>query len=133
MKEQNELYMFRRHLRVCKHFGQKGSRSGQDQCKCPFHVDGLYNLTRVRQSLKTRSHQLADKRLRDLIGILDAKREQQNRAASAAGPGARAISPAQRTITEAIDRFLATHGEIDQQGKFQGDSEYNTFRNTGAS
>jgi len=38
------------------------------------------------------------------------------------------LAATQRTVSEAIERFLATHGEIDQDGKFPGDSEYNTYR-----
>jgi site-specific recombinase XerD len=82
----------------------------------------------VRQSLNTRSYQLADKRLRKLIRDLDAKLDAQEHVANAGEPGPIVLSSAKRTVSEAVERFLATHGEIDRDGKFHGDSEYNTYR-----
>jgi site-specific recombinase XerD len=82
----------------------------------------------VRQSLNTRSYQLADKRLRKLIRDLDAKLGAQEHVANAGEPGPIVLSSAKRTVSEAVERFLATHGEIDRDGKFHGDSEYNTYR-----
>ena len=130
VKTDSQLYPFRRHLRTCSFFGRGGRDVRLDKCNCPFHVDGKYCGKRVRHSLNTRSYQLADKRLRELIRTLDVKLEEQSRVGfPAAEPGPpRVIAPAQRTIAEAVERFLATHGEIDQAGKFRGDSEYNTYR-----
>ena len=48
--------------------------------------------------------------------------------ANAGEPGPIVLSSAKRTVSEAVERFLATHGEIDRDGKFHGDSEYNTYR-----
>ena len=127
VKTDSQLYPFRRHLKTCAYFGPGGRDVRLDKCNCPFHVDGLYCGERVRQSLNTRSYQLADKRLRELIRTLEAKMEERSRAGFAES-GPRAITPAERTISQAIERFLATHGEIDQQGIFRGDSEYATYR-----
>ena len=38
------------------------------------------------------------------------------------------MTPTRRTISDSVERFLSTHGEIDEHGKFHGDSEYNTYR-----
>jgi integrase len=54
--------------------------------------------------------------------------DEQAHIANASEPGRIVLAATQRTVSEAVERFLATHGEIDQAGKFRGDSEYNTFR-----
>jgi len=128
VKRDSELYAFRRHLSGCPFFGPGGREVRADKCNCPFHVDGLHNGQRVRGSLKTRSRQIADRRLAERIRKLDAKLDEQHHVEFVGEPGPRAIAPAQRTVSEAIERFLATHGEIAQDGKFHGDSEYNTYR-----
>jgi site-specific recombinase XerD len=119
VKRENELYAFRRHLRTCEFFGPGGRETRADKCNCPFHVDGIHNGERIRQSLKTRSRQTADRKLVELL---------RTRAAKVSGEAEVEVSPAQRTITEAVDRFLKGHGEVDQNGKYRGDSEYSTWR-----
>lgn len=128
VKRDSELYPFRRHLRTCSYFGRGGREVRLDKCNCPFHVDGLYNGERVRQSLKTTGHHVADKRVRELIRNLDAKLDARKHAAQAGASGPSVLVPGRPTVLAAIERFLATHGEIDQDGKFHGDSEYNTYR-----
>jgi site-specific recombinase XerD len=98
-----------------------------DKCKCPFHFDGLHNGRRVRGSLKTRGRQLADQRLADLKRKLDAEfaseHGPENQAASGPVPAAATL-----TISEAVERFLKTHGEIGADGKYRGDSERGTWK-----
>jgi site-specific recombinase XerD len=122
VKRENELYPFRRHLRRCKFFGLGGREIALNKCACPFHVDGLYHRARVRQSLKTTSRQLADRRLTALIRKLDERRRE-----GAAGDDT-TIGPGTRTISEAVDRFLRNYGELDQNRNFRGDIEYSTWR-----
>lgn len=122
MKRDNELYAFRRHLRSCQYFGPGGRDTRSDKCDCPFHVDGKYYGERVRQSLKTRSRKLADRRLADVIRRIDEKRRLVTEA------GAPSVSTAPHAISDADRRFLASHGEIDQNRKFQGDLEFSTWR-----
>lgn len=127
MKHENELYAFRRHLRSCQFFGPGGREIRSDKCDCPFHVDGIHRGQRVRQSLHTRSRQHADPGVAKLIQTLDAKLDAQcNLATGETGPSV--VVPKQRAVSEAIERFLATHGEIDEKGEYRGDSEYNTYR-----
>ena len=33
-----------------------------------------------------------------------------------------------KTLAEAVDRFLGSHGEIDSQGKYRGNSDQSTWR-----
>jgi site-specific recombinase XerD len=77
---------------------------------------------------KTTGHHVADKRVRELIRNLDAKLDARKHAAQAGESGSGVPVPVGRTVSDAIARFLATHGEIAQDGKFHGDSEYNTYR-----
>ena len=122
MKRDNELYPFRRHLRACNFFGPGGREVRADKCDCPFHVDGLHKGRRVRQSLKTTSRQLADRRLTALIRRLDEQRRVDD------AEGEASTSAAHRTVAEAVDRFLRNHGEIDQSRNFRGVVEYGTWR-----
>jgi hypothetical protein len=121
VKRNNELYPFRRHLRHCKFFGPGGREIRSDKCDCPFHVDGKHYGERVRQSLKTRSRQLADRRLSALIRRLDEQRASDDSVESKS-------ASAPRTVSEAVDRFLRNHGEIGQDRRFRGDVEYGTWR-----
>jgi site-specific recombinase XerD len=123
VRRDTEPYAFRRHLRRCQFFGAGGREIRSDKCDCPFHVDGKYHGERVRQSLKTRSRQLADRRLNALLGTLDERRLQKD-ADSAASSG---IS-APQTVSEAVDRFLRHHGQLDENRVFRGDLEYATWR-----
>jgi site-specific recombinase XerD len=123
VKRDNEPYPFRRHLRSCKFFGPGGREVRADKCNCPFHVDGLHQGGRVRQSLRTTSRQLADRRLTALIRKLDEKPRLGDAAQDDLKTGT-----AQRTIAETVDRFLRNHGEIDQNRNFRGIVEYATWR-----
>ncbi len=122
MKRENELHFYRRHLRVCKYFGLGGREIALNKCACPFHADGLHRGERVRQSLRTTSRQLADRRLTALIRKLDARHREDS--ASGDGDGVTAV----RTVGVAVDRFLKNHGELDQQRNFRGVVEYGTWR-----
>ena len=122
MKRDNELFAFRRHLRTCPFFGPGGREIRSDKCDCPFHVDGKYRGERVRESLKTRSRQLADRRLAAVIRRIDEKHRLE------ADGSASAVGTAPRTISDAARRFLASHGELDQHRKFHGDLEFSTWR-----
>ena len=114
MKRDHQPYPFRRHLRSCQFFGPGGREIRTDKCNCPFHVDGIHNGRRIkRQSLKTRSRQIADRKVADLLRKLDAD--------------ATASAPA-RTLREASECFLKTHGDLDGEGKYRGNSERATWR-----
>ncbi len=121
MKRENEPYPFRRHLRRCEFFGRGGREARPDKCDCPFHVDGLHHGRRVRQSLRTTSRQLADRRLAALIRKLDEQRR-------AEGAENDSVGTAKRTVSEAVDRFLRNHGELEQDRTFSGIVEYGTWR-----
>ena len=127
MKQDSQLYAFRRHLRTCPFFGPGGRDVRSDKCNCPFHLDGLHNGQRVRGSLKTRSRQLADRRLAERIRKLDAEFaiecELRNPTESHLVPAAATL-----TLAEAVGRFLKTHGEIGPDGKYRGDSERGTWK-----
>jgi len=118
---------FRRHLRSCRLFGPGGRDARVDKCKCPFHVDGDYNGQRVRRSLKTRSRQLADRRLAELIREFDAQSSNQPGTGSTAEES-RVPATARVYLSEAVDRFLKTYGEIGPDGRFRGDAEYGTWK-----
>jgi site-specific recombinase XerD len=120
VKRENEPYPFRRHLRGCEFFGPGGREARVDRCNCPFHVDGLYQGKRVRQSLRTTSRQLADRRLTALIRKLDDRRR--------AGDTVKNEGTAPQTVSEAVNRFLRNHGEMDQNRNFRGDIAYGTWR-----
>jgi site-specific recombinase XerD len=122
VKRENELYPFRRHLRDCKYFGLGGREIALNKCPCPFHVDGLHHGTRVRQSLRTTSRQLADRRLTTLIRKLDEQRREGAATSDTAG------GTAVRTVSAAVGRFLKNHGELDEKRHFRGDVEYSTWR-----
>jgi hypothetical protein len=128
VKEDTELYAFRRHLRTCHFFGPGGREIRADKCNCPFHVDGLHRGERVRQSLRTRSRQLADRRLAELKRKLDARLSTQQGIENAPESGQGAATAATLTLSEAAARFLKTHGEISPDGKYRGDSEYGTWK-----
>lgn len=123
MKQEIELYTYRRHRRACPFFGPGGREIRTDKCDCPFHVDGLHHGRRVRDSLRTTSRQLADRRLTALIRRLDEQRRVEGATEDEASLGT-----AQWTVAEAVDRFLRNHGEIDQNRNFRGDLEYATWR-----
>ncbi len=125
MKRDNEPYPFRRHLRGCKFFGPGGREIRSDKCDCPFHVDGLHHGRRVRQSLRTTSRQLADRRLTALIRSLDEQRRVENAVGDKAPSS---MGGVRRTVAEAVDRFLRSHGEIVQNRNFRGVVEYGTWR-----
>lgn len=125
MKTDSELYAYRRHLRACQFFGPGGREARADKCACPFHIDGLHNGRRVRGSLKTRNRQVAERRLAERIRELDA--QIANRP-GCGNPGESALAPAAITVSDAVARFLKTHGEVGPDGKYRGDSEYGTWK-----
>lgn len=127
VKTDSELYAFRRHLRVCLFFGPGGREVRTDKCNCPFHVDGLHNGQRVRESLKTRSRQLADRRLAELKRKLDAQLANEHGMENDAESG-QAPAAATLTVSEAVAHFLKTYGEIGPDGKYRGDSERATWK-----
>jgi integrase/recombinase XerC len=118
---ERELYIYRRHLRSCQFFGPGGRDVRLDKCKCPLHVDGLFQEHRVRQSLRTRGQQLADRRFADLKRRLEAELSSSKMAGSE-DPSTK------RTVPDAIDRFLRTRGSIDPVRGYRGDVEYSSFR-----
>jgi site-specific recombinase XerD len=124
VKRDNELYPFRRHLRACNFFGPGGREIRADKCDCPFHVDGLHHGKRVRQSLRTTSRQLADRRLTSLIRTLD-EQSQDESVIDELTPG---NTPLKRTVLEAIERFLKSHGTVDSNRGYHGDIEYSSYR-----
>ena len=130
VKRDRDAYPYRRHLKTCEYFGRGGRDIRLDKCLCPFHVDGSHNGERIRQSLNTSSRQLADRRLAELIRTLDAQVDEQQGIETQVQAGliATRSGTVKRTVSEAVERFLASHGEILQDGKYRGDSEYNTFR-----
>lgn len=119
MKQEHQPYAFRRHLPSCQFFGPGGREARADKCSCPFHADGVHNGRRIkRHSLKTRNRQIADRKIADLVRKLDAEALQHGTS----------VAPERPKIADAVDRFLRTHGEIDQQGKYRGNSERGTWR-----
>jgi integrase len=66
-----------------------------DKCRCPFHADGIYKGQRIRQSLNTRSPQIAERKLNELLAQID-----------------RAASGEAMTLRAAGERFLASYDGI---------------------
>jgi site-specific recombinase XerD len=131
MKIERELYAFRRHVPKCPFFGPGGRDVRQDKCNCPFHVDGIHQGQRLRQSLNTRSRQIADRRVTEIIRDLDVKAEERDGAAAAAAgvhPTNKNSIPQERTLSDAVRRFLRVGVVIGNYGKFRGDLEYGTWR-----
>jgi site-specific recombinase XerD len=122
VKRENELYAFRRHLQTCRFFGPGGRSTRTDKCTCRFHVDGKYYGERVRESLKTRSQQVANRRVAELMRKIDERRRLETL------NGTPASNSAPRTISEAAQRFLRLHGEVDQDRHFHGDLQFSTWR-----
>jgi site-specific recombinase XerD len=85
-------------------------------------VDGFHNGQRVRESLKTRSRQIADWRLAERIRKLDAEFAKGQR------PDGEAPAAAAPALPDAVARFLKTHGEIGPDGMYRGDSERGTWK-----
>jgi site-specific recombinase XerD len=123
VKSQKELYAYRRHLERCPFFGRGGRGARHDKCKCPFHVDGKHHGERVRRSLKTRSLQTADRNLSELVRELDLERLQRNADSATAD-----VTPTERTLALAVERFLVLKGTIQADGSYRGDVERSTFR-----
>jgi hypothetical protein len=127
VKRYNEPCPLRRHVKTCKFFGPGGPNVRLNACDCTFHVDGKHRCQRVRQSLKTRSGQLANRRLAALLRTIDAKLDEQDQTSTTAASGVR-VRGSERTVRDAVDRFLRSHGEIDQDREFRGDIQYPTWR-----
>lgn len=125
MKRDHEPYPFRRHVETCGLFGPGGRSARTDQCNCPFHVDGIHHGERIRKSLKTRSRQIADRKLAELLKKLDAERAERERATDA--PLA-SKTPVVRTVLDAVERFLGSNGVIESDGAYRGDVQRGTYR-----
>ena len=119
-----ELYVYRRHLRKCQFFGPGGRDVRIDKCKCPLHVDGIFQGRRVRQSLKTKSQQIGDRRFAEL------KRRLASELSASLSLGLQEApqSPNTRDLSDAIDRFLRSRGSVDSVKGYRGDVEYATYR-----
>jgi site-specific recombinase XerD len=125
MKKEHQPYAYRRHPKICRFFGPGGREARLDQCRCPFHVDGLFEGRRIRrQSLRTRSRQIADRRVAELITRLEEERKPDEASVTPAPD----ILPAERTIFEAVKRFLGNKGAVGEDGKYRGDVEHGTYR-----
>jgi hypothetical protein len=108
------LYAYRRHLRTCSFFGPGGREVRADRCSCPFHTDGVYRGIRPRKSLRTRSRQVAERRLVEEMRKIDAKSAEKSGIEITIES---ARTPAQeRTVADAVNRFLQSHGGIGADG-----------------
>jgi integrase/recombinase XerC len=123
---ERDLYAYRRHIRTCAFFGPGGRDVRADRCNCPFHIDGVHRGQRVRKSLRTRSRQVADRRLTEEIRKIDAKLD-QGAALDCTDDSSKVLAD-ERTVSEAVDRFLRSHGGIGPDGKYRGDSSHGTWR-----
>lgn len=123
MKPDITLGAYRRHLRTCPFFGPGGRNIRLNKCSCPFHVDGIHHGTRVRDSLGTRNQQVAEKKVADLIRSMD--QEYLAKLATGMNPARAREVP---NITEAIELFLGSFGNIDKTGKVRGDLKYSSWR-----
>jgi site-specific recombinase XerD len=120
VNKDTQPYAFRRHVKSCNFFGPGGREVRSDKCTCPFHADGKYFGARIRQSLHTTSRQLADRRLTAVLRKLDEKRQLS---------GLDQKTPLSiRTISDAADRFLRSHGSIDANNSYRGAIEYSSYR-----
>jgi integrase/recombinase XerC len=129
VKQDKELYPYRRHSKTCPFFGPGGREVRLDKCNCTFHVDGVHSTgERPRLSLKTRSRQIAERRIAELVWELDAKREARQ---AIVGVGTNSVvrdsPPQDRSVAEAVERFLALSGSI-KEGKYSGNLERGTWR-----
>ena len=123
---ERDLYAYRRHLRSCAFFGRGGRDVRADRCNCPFHIDGVHHGQRVRKSLRTRSRQVADRRLAEEIRKIDAKLDKG--AGIDCKDESSKVLANERTVSDAVDRFLQSHGGIRSDGKYCGDSSHGTWR-----
>ncbi len=100
-----------------------------DKCNCPFHADGVHNGKRIkRQSLKTRSRQIADRRLADLVRALNSRLDEESTDSRVRTLDSKRSQTAIPVLSEAVKRFLKRGGEIDAHGTFRGDLAYSTWR-----
>jgi integrase/recombinase XerC len=113
VKRETEPYVYRRHARDCEYFGANGRSVRADKCRCPFHADGIFQRRRIRQSLKTRSRQLADRRLSDLLKKIKESTTDE---------------PIEVTVAQAAARFLQSYGELLPNREYRGIGEYATWR-----
>jgi site-specific recombinase XerD len=123
VKQEKELYAYRRHVKTCRFFGPGGREIRADKCNCPFHADGGYRGERPRKSLGTRNRQIADKQLAELMRNIDARLDSR----SHGQPGLESMDH-RRTVADSVQRFLYSHGTVDPVNGFRGDVEYGTFR-----
>jgi site-specific recombinase XerD len=98
-----------------------------DKCKCPFHIDGVYRGERPRKSMKTRNQQLAERRLVEERRKIDAKQDAQP--STCANPAAATPETNQeRTVADAVERFLISRGRVDPVKGYNGDVQFATYR-----
>jgi Phage integrase SAM-like domain len=124
VKREQELYSYKRHVKTCPFFGAGGRVLRSDKCNCPFHADGIYRGERVRRSLRTGSRARADQQLSQLMRSIDARFDR----ASGGEFGPPSPGAGIRTVSEGVERFLASYGSIDPTKGFCGEIEYGTFR-----
>ena len=101
MNEENAR-IYRRHRPKCKFFGVEHAWSKLN-CNCPLYGVGYIDGKRVlRKSLDTRNQATASKRLGSLIARFDGSEV--------------ALKPvsAAKSVSEAIEAFLAQHGTIEE-------------------
>jgi site-specific recombinase XerD len=83
---------------------------------------------RPRLSLKTRSRQIAERKIAELVRKLDANEEARR---AIVGTGSNSVvrnsPPQERTVSGAVERFLALSGRM-QDGKYSGKLERGTWR-----
>jgi integrase len=94
-----------------------------DLCKCPLHIDGLHCGERVRKALGTRSLKVAERKLAELRNRLHV-----NLAESTLVPTGTSAPSRERTVADAVSRYLSSHGSVDPGSGYHGDVEYGTFR-----
>jgi site-specific recombinase XerC len=116
MNEENAR-IYRRHLPKCKFSRVKDSWS-MLRCNCPIYGDGYIDGKRVlRKSLDTRNQAIASMRLSELMARYG------DREVAVAEPKSEP-----KSISAAIEAFLAQHGTIDEKGYHRHSVGFPTYR-----
>jgi hypothetical protein len=84
-----------------------------DKCNCPFHADGNYRGERPRESLRTRNRHVADQKIVELVRSIDARLD-----APVGNQSSSAEADVRRSISDAVERFLASLGMMDESKGF---------------